>query len=60
MDRAGIDQPSVFAGKTTPRDPDGAQNGALSPALARLVENWSRLTDDDRRRIEAIVAGRLA
>jgi hypothetical protein len=38
----------------------GAKSGALDPGLAVVVEHWSRLTDDDRRRISAIVAGRLA
>lgn len=38
----------------------GAKGGALDPGLAVVVENWARLTEDDRRRISAIVAGRLA
>jgi len=40
---------------------EAAQNPAHFPAdLAKLIQNWERLTSEDRRRITAIVEGRLA
>ena len=38
----------------------GAESGALPDDLGHVVANWHSLTADDRRRIRAIVDGRLA
>ncbi|MEN9667282.1 MAG: hypothetical protein RLZZ326_3645 [Planctomycetota bacterium] len=37
-----------------------AKSDVVSADLARLIEAWGGLTADDRRRIRAIVDGRLA
>lgn len=60
MGDIGLEVPADSSGDTPIQTPGGAQSGALEAGLAVVVENWSRLTDDDRRRISAIVAGRLA
>ena len=56
----GLEQPAESSGKTRVAAQGGAKTGALEPGLAFVVGHWERLTDDDRRRISAIVAGRLA
>jgi len=60
MGDIGLELPGSSSGDTPIQTPGGAESGAPDPGLAVVVENWSRLTDDDRRRISAIVAGRLA
>ena len=56
----GFEVSSFSRGK--PHSPvEAAQNPAHFPAdLAKLIQNWERLTGEDRRRIVAIVEGRLA
>lgn len=56
----GLEQPQFSRGK--PHSPvEAAQNPAHFPAdLAKLIQNWERLTSEDRRRITSIVEGRLA
>ena len=39
---------------------DDAESDARFAELETLIENWSLLTTEDRRRIIAIVNGRLA
>jgi hypothetical protein len=41
-------------------DSGGAKSGALPANLKHVVDNWGSLTDEDHRRIRAIVDGRLA
>jgi hypothetical protein len=38
----------------------GAKSGALPANLKHVVDNWGSLTEEDHRRIRAIVDGRLA
>ena len=56
----GFEVSSFSRGK--PHSPvEAAQNPAHFPEdLARLIDNWAALTAEDRRRITAIVEGRLA
>ena len=56
----GLEVSSFSRGK--PHSPvEAAQNPAHFPAdLAKLIQNWGRLTGEDRRRITAIVEGLLA
>ena len=56
----GFEPPRYLSGKTTLRTQDDAESDADSTGLDALVENWGLLTADDRRRIIAIVNGRLA
>jgi len=58
--KEGLEPSSSFQGNTTIPNPGGAQSGALSANLKHVVDNWGSLTEDDRRRIRAIVDGRLA
>ena len=60
MGKEGLEVSSFSRGK--PHSPvEAAQNPAHFPAdLAKLIQNWERLTGEDRRRIVAIVEGRLA
>ena len=60
MDRAGIERTGFPPGNTTISDSGGAESGALPDDLAHVIEAWGSLTDDDRRRILAIVDGRQA
>ena len=60
MDRAGIERTGFPPGNTTISDPGGAKSGALPADLAHVIDNWHSLTDEDRRRVRAIVDGRLA
>jgi hypothetical protein len=60
MGDIGLEQLAESSEKTRFVVEGGAQTGALEPGLAFVVGHWDRLTDDDRRRISAIVAGRLA
>ena len=56
----GLELPRSSPGNTTIPDPGGAESGALPANLKHVVANWGSLTDDDRRRIRAIVDGQLA
>ena len=60
MGLLGLEPRSFSRGK--PHSPvEAAQNPAHFPAdLAKLIQNWERLTGEDRRRITAILEGRLA
>ena len=60
MGKEGLEVSSFSRGK--PHSPvEAAQNPAHFPEdLARLIDNWAALTAEDRRRITAIVEGRLA
>jgi hypothetical protein len=58
--KEGLEPSSSSPGNTTIPNPGGAKSGALPANLKHVVENWGSLTEDDRRRIRAIVDGRLA
>jgi hypothetical protein len=60
MGDIGLERSGFPPSETTVPDPGGAQDGALPADLGLVIENWHVLTDDDRRRIRAIVDGRLA
>ena len=60
MGDIGLERTGFPPGKTTILNPGGAKSGALPANLKHVVENWGSLTEDDRRRIRAIVDGRLA
>ena len=60
MGEIGLELPRSFPGNTTVLDPGGAKSGALPANLKHVIDNWHSLTEDDRRRIRAIVDGRLA
>ena len=60
MGGTGFEAPRFPSGNTTISDSGGAKSGALPDDLARVIEAWGSLTADDRRRIRAIVDGRLA
>ena len=51
---------SVLSGNIVPDGESGAESGAVQVALCRVFDSWGSLTADDRRRILAIVDGRLA
>ena len=51
--RDSMGEPAIGSG-------GGADSGALPDDLGHVVANWPALTDDDRRRIRAIIDGRLA
>ncbi len=60
MGDRGLELPRSSPGNTTIPNPGGAKSGALPANLKHVVDNWGSLTEDDRRRIRAIVDGRLA
>lgn len=60
MGDIGLAQCRFSTGKKGQGNPRGAQSGALPDDLGHVVANWPMLTDDDRRRIRAIIDGRLA
>ena len=51
---------SVLPGNIVPDDESGAESGAVQVALCRVFDSWGSLTADDRRRILAIIDGRMA
>jgi len=54
-------KPSISSpGSTVIPNPGGAKSGALPANVKHVVDNWGSLTEDDRRRIRAIVDGQLA
>jgi len=55
-----VNNPTIPRGKPAITEGNGAQSGALPANLKHVVDNWESLTEDDRRRIRAIVDGRLA
>ena len=55
-----VNNPTISRGKPAITEGNGAQSGALPANLKHVVDNWESLTEDDRRRIRAIVDGRLA
>ena len=57
---AGIEPARRLPGNTTIPDPGGAYSGAHPADLTHVIDNWHSLTDEDRRRVRAIVDGRLA
>jgi len=60
MGDIGLEGTGFSPGNTAFSDPGGAYSGALPTNLKHVVDNWGLLTEDDRRRIRAIVDGRLA
>ena len=54
-------EPLSFSGEI-PHSPKLATQIAthIPPELTRLIENWEKLSAEDRRRITAILEGRLA
>ena len=56
----GLEPQSYHSGQTTFPTQDDAESDADSTGLDALVKTWGLLTADDRRRIIAIVNGRLA
>ena len=54
-------EPTTYLSEETPFSThDDAESDASSTELDALIESWGLLTADDRRRIIAIVNGRLA
>ena len=54
-------EPTIYLSEETPFSThDDAESDASSTELDALIESWGLLTADDRRRIIAIVNGRLA
>ena len=60
MGDRGLERTGFPPGNTAFSDPGGAYSGALPANLKHVVDNWDSLTEDDCRRIRAIVDGRLA
>jgi hypothetical protein len=60
MGDIGLERTGFSPGNTAFSDPGSAYSGALPDDLGHVVANWHALTDGDRRRIRAIVEGRLA
>ena len=60
MGSTGTEETSKTAGKRSFLGAGGADCGALPEDLGFVVAHWPALTDDDRRRVRAIVEGRLA
>ena len=60
MGDIGLELPHSSPGNTTIPNPGGAKSDALPANLKHVIDNWHSLTEDDRRRIRAIVDGRLA
>ena len=58
--KEGLEPAWYLSGKTTFPTQDDAESDADSTGLDALVKSWGLLTADDRRRIIAIVNGRLA
>ena len=60
MGKEGLESLS-FSGEI-PHSPNLATQIAthIPPELSRLIENWGKLSAEDRRRITAILEGRLA
>ena len=56
----GLEPPLYYSGNMAFLSQDDAESDARFAELETLIENWSLLTTDDRRRIIAIVNGRLA
>ncbi len=56
----GLEPPLYHSGNMAFLSQDDAESDARFAELETLIENWSLLTTDDRRRIIAIVNGRLA
>lgn len=56
----GLELSPLSQGNTAIPYPGGAQSGAFPANLKHVVDNWGSLTENDRRRIRAIVDGRLA
>jgi len=60
LGRDGLESPRYLSGKTLVPTQDDAESDASSAELEALIERWGLLTSDDRRRMIAIVNGRLA
>jgi hypothetical protein len=60
MGDRGLEGPTESPGNTTVGEIARAKSDVVPADLARLIEAWGSLTDDDRRRIRAIVDGRQA
>jgi len=58
--KEGLELQLYHSGKTTFPTQDDAESDADSTGLDALVKSWGLLTADDRRRIIAILNGRLA
>ena len=58
--KEGLELSPLSPENTAISDPGGANSGERPANLKHLVDNWDSLTEDDRRRIRAIVDGRLA
>ena len=58
--KEGLEPPRYLSRKTTFPTQEDAEPNADSTGLDALVKSWGLLTADDRRRIIAIVNGRLA
>ena len=56
----GLEPPLYRSEKTPLSTQDDAESDASSTGLDTLIESWGLLTADDRRRIIAILNGRLA
>jgi len=58
--KEGLELSPLSPENTAISDSGGAYSGALPANLKHVVNNWDSLTDEDHRRIRAIVDGRLA
>ena len=56
----GLEPTTYLSEETTFSTHDDAESDASSTELDALIESWGLLTADDRRRIIAILNGRLA
>jgi len=60
MGDIGLELPRYSPGNTAVGGVARAKSDVVPADLARLIEAWGSLTADDRRRIRAIIDGRLA
>jgi hypothetical protein len=60
MGDIGLERTGFPPGNTCGGEFARAKSDVVPADLARLIEAWGSLTEDDRRRIRAIIDGRLA
>jgi hypothetical protein len=58
--KEGLEPSGSFPGNTAISDLGNGKSRALPANSKHVVDNWGSLTEGDRRRIRAIVGGRLA
>ena len=60
MGDIGLERTGFPPGKTGGGGVARAKSDVVPADLAHVIDNWPSLTDDDRRRIRAIIEGRQA